>query len=223
MADVQIAGERERWELQRREMVRVQLEPRGIHDPRVLEAMGSVPRERFVPQGYRRGAYDDRALPIGDGQTISQPYMVARTCELARVSPDAHVLEIGCGSGYQAGVLAWLAASVVTVERIDALARSARRVLSELGIDNVEVVTGDGTLGHAPGAPYDAIVVAAGAASVPAALETQLAVGGRLVIPLGSRYEQRLTVITRTATGFERSLHEGCIFVPLRGSGGWTD
>jgi protein-L-isoaspartate(D-aspartate) O-methyltransferase len=213
----------ERFAALRREMVRTQLEPRGIEDPRVLEAMASVPRERFVPSGYRHRAYDDCALPIGEGQTISQPYMVARTCELARVRPDARVLEVGCGSGYQAAVLAKLAASVVTMERVEELARGAESVLRELGLTHVEVVVGDGTEGYAPGAPYDAIVVAAGAPRTPEQLALQLAEGGRLVIPLGSRFEQRLTVLRKTRDGLEESLHDGCIFVPLRGAGGWTE
>ena len=149
--------------------------------------------------------------------------MVARACELARVAPGDRVLDVGAGSGYQAAVLAQLAAHVVAIELVPALAERARATLAELGVNNVHVVQGDGTLGYAEEAPYDAIVVAAGAPVVPQALITQLAQGGRLVIPLGDDTLQSLTVLTKTPDGLEQCAYDGCVYVPLRGSGGWAD
>ncbi|MGD8863087.1 MAG: protein-L-isoaspartate(D-aspartate) O-methyltransferase [Myxococcales bacterium] len=208
---------------ERRLMVERQLRRRGIADPRVLEAMDRVPRHRFVPPGMQHMAYDDCALPIAGGQTISQPYMVARTCELARIGPDDRVLEVGAGSGYQAAVLGELAAEVVAVELIEELVSAARATLLDVGADNVTVVQGDGSLGHPAHAPYDAIVVAAGAPAVPAALVEQLAEGGRLVIPVGRRESvQTLTVVEKTPRGLAQQGFDGCVFVPLRGAGGWS-
>src|SRR5687768_14216509 len=157
----------ESHERSRLRMVDSQLRARGISDARVLAAMGTVPRERFVPEALRASAYDDCALPIPEGQTISQPYMVARTCELGRVQPRDRVLEVGAGSGYQAAVLSKLAREVVTIERIPALAESAWRALDRIGTDNVQVVVGDGTMGWLLRAPYDVIVVAAAAPRLP--------------------------------------------------------
>jgi protein-L-isoaspartate(D-aspartate) O-methyltransferase len=204
-------------------MVDQQLLRRGICDPRVLAAMASVPREAFVAESLRYAAYGDHALTIGEGQTISQPYMVARTCELAELTPQARVLEVGGGSGYQAAVLAQLCAHVVSVELIEALAQRASEILRKLEISNVEVVATDGTRGYPEGAPYDAVVVAAGAASVPPALIEQLAIDGRLVIPIGDDSLQTLTVLRKTEQGLMRQGYDGCVYVPLRGSGGWTD
>lgn len=204
-------------------MVRSQLAARGILDRRVLEAMGRVPREDFVPAGRRASAYEDRALPLEEGQTISQPYMVARTLELARVSPGGRALDVGTGSGYQAALLGELAGEVVTIERIPALAAHARVTLERLGYTNVEVIVGDGSLGWSDRAPYDAIVGAAAAPRAPEALKRQLAIGGRLVFPIGSRTMQRLTVIERTSEDTYRSEeHEGCVYVPLLGAEGWS-
>jgi protein-L-isoaspartate(D-aspartate) O-methyltransferase len=200
-----------------------QLERRAIGDERVLAAMSAVPRERFVPLPLRKAAYGDHALSIGEGQTISQPYMVARTCELAAIEPGHRVLEVGAGSGYQAAVLARLAKRVVAIELVASLAERARATLSELGIDNVQIITGDGTLGYAPEAPYDAIVVAAGSPAVPDALVEQLAPNGRLIIPLGDDVMQTLTVLHKTADALERHEYDGCVYVPLRGGGGWAD
>jgi protein-L-isoaspartate(D-aspartate) O-methyltransferase len=209
---------------ERHAMIELQLRARGIADERVLDAMRQVPRHAFLPVASRHAAYEDRALSIGEGQTISQPYMVARACELAELQPDQRALEIGAGSGYQAAILARLCAQVVAIELIPALAERASDNLQALGIDNVRVVIGDGTQGHSPDAPYDAIVVAAGAPAVPEALGEQLAVGGRLVIPLGSDVMQTLTVLRKSATGRLMPVeYDACVYVPLRGSGGWAD
>lgn len=179
-------------------MVQHQLAARGIDDPRVLAAMGAVPRDRFVPVESRHLAYADHPLPIGDGQTISQPYIVALTAQAMRVREADRVLDVGTGSGYAAAVLARLAAEVWSIERITALADRARRVLAELGVERVHVVVGDGTAGHLPAAPYDAIGVAAAAAEIPGALVDQLADGGRLVLPVGrDGHEQQLVRVVR--------------------------
>jgi protein-L-isoaspartate(D-aspartate) O-methyltransferase len=207
----------------RRTMVEQHLRRRGIEDERVLQAMADVPREEFVPEASRLAAYGDHALSIGEGQTISQPYMVARTCELAALDEHDRVLDVGSGSGYQAAVLARLAAQVIGVELVPSLAERARVHLTALGVDNVVIVTGDGTRGYAERAPYDAIVVAAGAPAVPEALIEQLAPGGRLVIPLGDDTLQKLTVLRKTDHGIDRQAYDGCVYVPLRGSGGWAD
>jgi protein-L-isoaspartate(D-aspartate) O-methyltransferase len=204
-------------------MIEQQLLRRGICDRRVLAAMATVPREAFVAENLRYAAYGDHALAIGEGQTISQPYMVARACELAELTPEARVLEVGGGSGYQAAVLAQLCAQVVTLELIEALAMRAAEILRRLGIRNVQVIAADGTRGYPEGAPYDAVVVAAGAASVPPALIEQLAIDGRLVIPIGDDSLQTLTVLRKTREGVTRHGYDGCVYVPLRGSGGWTD
>jgi protein-L-isoaspartate(D-aspartate) O-methyltransferase len=207
----------------RAHMVAVQLEARGIRDARVLAAMSRVPRERFVPPDRREAAYDDRALPIAGGQTISQPFMVARTLELARIAPEAHVLDVGTGSGYQAAVIAELGAHVVSIERIASLRESASLVLRELGYgERIECVVGDGSLGWPAGAPYDAIVVAAAAPRVPPALAEQLADGGRLVIPVGSRAQQWLTVAERRGGGLTIHEEDACVYVPLLGDGGFA-
>ncbi|HJL18793.1 MAG TPA: protein-L-isoaspartate(D-aspartate) O-methyltransferase [Sandaracinaceae bacterium LLY-WYZ-13_1] len=207
----------------RARMVAQQLAARGVRDRRVLDAMAAVRRDRFVPETRRESAYDDRALPLEEGQTISQPFMVARTCELARIGPDARVLDIGTGSGYQAAILAELAAEVVTIERIESLAQRAERVLGELGYgDRVTVVVGDGSLGWPARAPYHAIVAAAGAPRIPEALKAQLAVGGRLVLPVGSRGYQLLTVVERRGEAlFDEAAFEPCVYVPLVGAEGW--
>lgn len=202
-------------------MVDLQLRRRGIEDEAVLAAMGSVPRELFVPEDRLDLAYEDSALPIGEGQTISQPFMVARTCELAALQGRERVLEVGAGSGYQAAILGRLARSVVAIERIPSLAAGARAALEAAGADNVRVVVGDGSIGAPDDAPFDRIVVAAAAPSVPPALLDQLADGGRLVIPVGPRYMQRIQVIEKQRGSFRESDADGCVFVPLIGAQGW--
>src|SRR5688572_30345547 len=185
------------FERRRQRMVDHQLRARGIRDARVLAAMGTVPRELFVPEALRPRAYDDGALPIGQAQTISQPYMVARTCELAALQGGERVLEVGAGSGYQAAVLSKIAEEVVTIERIPALAEGAWEALHAMGSTNIQVVVGDGTMGWPDRAPYDCIVVAAAAPHLPRALVEQLKEGGRIVIPMGDRELQRLCVVEK--------------------------
>jgi protein-L-isoaspartate(D-aspartate) O-methyltransferase len=199
-----------------------QLVARGISDTRVLDAMRRVPREEFVPAAARWEAYADRALPIGGGLTISQPYMVAVMSESLRLTGSERVLDVGTGSGYQAAILAELAREVVTIERVPDLADAARQRLAALGYANIEVIVGDGTVGVEARAPYDAILVAAGAPRAPKALKDQLsAAGGRLVIPIGPAEQQRLVVITRDGDRFSESAGTGCVFVPLVGEQGW--
>lgn len=205
-------------------MVAQQLQRRGIRDRRVLDAMASVRREAFVPRDPRESAYDDRALPIDEGQTISQPYIVARMTELLEVKAGDRVLEIGTGSGYQAAVLATLGARVVSIERHEALARAAGAALRAEGFEDVEVRIGDGSVGDPGGAPWDGIIVTAGAPDVPATLREQLAIGGRLVIPVGSRREQELVVVERRSAREWRDRSDGpVVFVPLVGEGGWRE
>ena len=215
-----ITGERA---LERDRMVAEQIAGRGVSDPAVLKAMGLVLREDFVPADLAEAAYEDGPLPIGYGQTISQPFIVAAMTEAARVKPGDRVLEIGTGSGYGAAVLSKVAAEVYTIERIEALADSARERLAALGYDNVHVLCGDGTLGWAEHAPYDAIIVTAGGPSVPPALVDQLRDGGRLVMPVGSsQRSQRLVRCTRTGPGnYTREDLEWVAFVPLLGEQGW--
>ena len=204
-------------------MVQKQLRPRGITDRRVLAAMSSVLREEFVPPEYIDRAYDDGPLGIGHDQTISQPYMVALMTQALELSPEAHVLEIGTGSAYQAAILAQLAHDVISVEYVPPLAEVARARLERLGIENVTVVTGDGSGGWPEGAPYDGIIVTAAAPHLPAALTDQLAMGGRLVIPVGARRKQMCMVVQRTPAGIEKHELAACVFVPLLGAHGWKD
>jgi protein-L-isoaspartate(D-aspartate) O-methyltransferase len=200
-----------------------QLVARGITDARVLDAMRRVPRDAFVPAASHPEAYADRALPIGGGQTISQPYMVALMTETLRLTGHERVLDVGTGSGYQTAVLAELAREVVTIERVPELADAARARLAALGYTNVDVRLGDGTIGVAERAPFDAILVAAGAPRVPAALKEQLASdGGRLVIPIGPPEHQWLTLVTRHGDRFTEAASIGCVFVPLVGQQGWN-
>ena len=211
--------------VRRRLMVETQLAARGIDDPVVLAAMGTVPREAFVPERLADAAYDDGPLPIGDGQTISQPYVVALMIQALEVGGDARALEIGTGSGYAAAVLSRVVRDVYTVERLPTLAETAGRRLRDLGYDNVHVRVGDGTLGWPEHAPYDAVVVTAGAPDVPTPLLAQLRVGGRLVIPVGpSPRFQTLLRITRREGGDARREDLGAVaFVPLIGVVGWPE
>jgi protein-L-isoaspartate(D-aspartate) O-methyltransferase len=199
------------------------LQRRGISDERVLAAVAAVPRERFVPSRVRRLAWADRALPIGMGQTISQPFMVATIVSELELEGHERVLDVGTGSGYQAAILAELAAEVVSVERVPELAERARRTLAELGYGAVEVRVGDGTLGVLERAPYDAIAVAAAAPGVPERLYEQLAPGGRLVVPVGTRDEQWLEVVVRGDRGPVRARTVPCRFVPLVGAEGFAE
>ncbi len=203
-------------------MVEAQLARRGIRDARVLEAMRTVPREEFVLPRWRDAAYDDRPLPIEEGQTISQPWVVARMAEAARVSAADRVLEVGGGSGYAAAVLGLLAREVHVVERHPPLAEAARARLHRLGETNVHVHEGDGTIGLPDLAPFDAIIVSAGGPRVPEALKAQLSDGGRLVIPTGTmRNSQRLLLVLREGEAFETEDLGAVCFVPLIGAEGW--
>ncbi len=204
-------------------MVERQLRSRGIRDERVLAAMERVPRERFVPAGLGRDAYADGALPIGAGQTISQPYIVAAMCELLALRGHERVLDVGTGSGYAAAVLSELAAEVVSIERIPSLAERARATLADAGYARVELRIGDGSLGVPDRAPFDAIAVAAAAPGVPPALRAQLGPHGRIVVPRGTRWSQRLVVLTVSGVGLVERRSLACRFVPLVGAGGFDD
>jgi protein-L-isoaspartate(D-aspartate) O-methyltransferase len=210
------------WFSERRHMVDLQLRRRGIRDERVLAAMLEIPREEFVPLESRLVAYQDAPIHIGEGQTISQPYMTALMAESLELRGTEHVLEVGAGCGYAAAVLGALAASVITVEILPRLAKQARENLRRVGRDsNVEVVTGDGSTGYRDGAPYDAISVAAGAPEIPAALVEQLNDPGILVIPVGAMEDQELRVLTLRGGHVDYRVPTLCRFVPLRGGEGW--
>ncbi len=209
------------YDRERARMVDEQIARRGLRDPRLLAAMRAVPRHRFVPPDELEWAYSDGPLPIGHGQTISQPYIVALMTDLLHLAPGARVLEVGTGSGYQAAILAHMAAEVHTVEVIPALAHRAEKVLAELGLTNVRVHVGDGSLGWPEAAPYDGILVAAAAPDVPPPLLDQLAEGGRLVLPVGSRGFQELQVWERRAGQLHCERGISVAFVPLRGEHGW--
>lgn len=211
----------EQFEEARSRMVSRQIAGRGIADPRVLQAMESIPRHLFVSSGMQHKAYDDMPLPIGFNQTISQPYIVALMTQLLQLQPQDRVLEIGTGSGYQAAVLSALAAEVYSVERISELAERAAQVLHETGAANVRVEISDGTMGLEAFAPYDAIIVTAAAPDVPQPLKQQLADGGRLVLPAGGRGTQYLERWTRSGERFEREQLVPVAFVPLLGAHGW--
>jgi protein-L-isoaspartate(D-aspartate) O-methyltransferase len=208
-------------EEQRRGMVQEQIRDRGIQDPRVLDAMLRVPRHQFVSEDFVAGAYADQPLPIGEGQTISQPYMVAAMTQALELAGDERVLEIGTGSGYQAAVLAVLAREVHSVESVASLAAVAQERLARLGYENVHVHSGDGTLGWPEAAPYDAIVVTAAAPQVPQPLVEQLAEGGRMVIPVGPATEQELLLVRKIEGRVTSETLHYCRFVPLLGRHGW--
>lgn len=211
------------WKHERLRMVEGQLKRRGISDERVLQAMSKVQRHHFVPLDCRESAYIDGPLPIGEGQTVSQPYMVGLMTQCLSLKGDEKVLEIGTGSGYQSAVLMELAREVYTIERIPRLAESAKKNLLELGYDRFHMKVADGTHGWPEEAPFDGIIVTAGAPEMPDALVSQLSEGGRLVIPVGSRFSQRLY---RCSKKMGRCIKEGdtmCVFVPLIGEYGWDD
>lgn len=208
---------------QRRRMVERQLRAREIGDERVLAAMEEVPREAFVPKELRHRAYDDSALPIGEEQTISQPWIVAAICQALQLTGSELVLEVGTGSGYSAAVLSLLAGHVVSIERHETLSREAAAALRSLGIVNVELVVGDGSLGVPERAPFDAIAVHATAPAPPPALLGQLVEAGRLVVPIAAGEADMLTVIRRAGDGFESKVIGPCRFVPLIGEEGFGD
>ena len=204
-------------------MVETQLVTRGIHDPRVLDAMRKVPRHLFVDEALAAQASADHPLPIGEKQTISQPYIVALMTEALGLEGHEKVLELGTGSGYQTAVLAELADRVFTIERIPSLLHRAREVLNSLGYRNVVYRVGDGTLGWPEEAPFDAILVSAGAPRVPQPLVDQLSMGGRLVLPMGDRLSQELILVERVPEGIRKTTLGGCRFVDLVGKWGWEE
>lgn len=207
---------------ERSRMVETQLRARGVGDPRVLAAMNTVPRHEFLPPSAHSRAYEDSPQPIACGQTISQPYMVASMCAALELKGTETVLDVGCGSGYQAAVLSLLAAKVYSIEREPRLLETAREVLARLGyLDHVTLVEGDGTMGYLGGAPYDGIIVGAGAPYVPTALMDQLAEGGRMVIPVGDFGYQDLALVRKTGGQIIRKNISACRFVPLVGVAGW--
>ena len=211
------------YEIERNRMVDEQIVYRGVKDPRVLAALRRVPRHEFMPEALRGQAYGDHALPIGEGQTISQPYIVAFMTELLELTGKERVLEIGTGSGYQAAILAELCEKVFTVERVKNLADKARATLDRLGYRRVAMKVFDGTYGWKEAGPFDAIIVTAAAPEVPQALVDQLKEGGRLIVPVGERYSQVLVRLVRTADGVRRETHIPCVFVPLIGAHGWKE
>ena len=208
---------------ERQLMVKNQLEARGIRDERVLNAMEQVQRHLFVSESLRDSAYSDCALPAGEGQTISQPYMVALMTEMLELKGHERVLEIGTGSGYQAALLSLLASEVFTVERIESLALKADKLLKDVGCLNVHVHVGDGTLGLPEYAPFDSIIVTAASPKVQETYVRQLKLNGRLVIPVGERYSQVISLSIKTSSGIVTSTSTPCIFVPLIGKNGWSE
>ena len=204
-------------------MVKEQIQGRGIDRAELLDAFRTVPREKFVPDKHRSRAYQDCALPTDEGQTISQPYIVARMTDLLDVSAGDRVLEVGTGSGYQAAILVEMGIQVYTIERVPQLARKARKRLERLGYgSNVFVKTGDGTEGWAENAPYHGIVVTAGSPKIPETLKAQLSIGGNLVIPVGTRDQQYVTLVTRESRNeWSQQRQAPCVFVPLVGEEGW--
>ena len=205
----------------RTRMVEEQLRSRGIRDPRVLATMAKVPREEFIASGDLKDAYGDHPVPIGAGQTVSQPYIVAAMVEALELQPTDRVLEVGTGTGYEAAILGELAAEVWTIERHEELANKAREILARLGYANVHIVYGDGSLGLPEHAPFQGILVAAAAPRIPESLVAQLADGGRLVVPVGDRYEQQVHVVHKEGQEMVVTKHDLCRFVPLVGAQGW--
>jgi protein-L-isoaspartate(D-aspartate) O-methyltransferase len=213
----------DRYTVMRHRMVDTQIAPRGVSDPRVLAAMRRVPRHRFIPSHLWDQAYGDYPLPIGEDQTISQPYIVALMTEILEIKETDKVLEVGTGSGYQAAILAELAAHVFTIDRLASLVTQAEKILQSLGYTNIKTRVGDGTLGWPEEMPFDAVIVTAGAPQVPRPLTEQLTLGGRLVIPVGNRWSQTLTCVRQTKEGLKFEYHGGCRFVRLIGEYGWQE
>lgn len=211
------------FDVARKRMVEEQLVRRGIEDEKVLEAFMSVKRHLFVPGPFDVASYSDRPLPIGRGQTISQPYMVALMTECLRLDGTERVLEIGTGSGYQAAILASICKEVFTVERDEELLKKAEKTLLKEGFSNIEFTVRDGTRGWEEEAPFDGIIVTAASPGIPESLKSQLSEGGRLVIPVGSRYSQMLVTVTKRGGSFTQEDVCGCIFVPLVGEEGWEE
>jgi protein-L-isoaspartate(D-aspartate) O-methyltransferase len=205
----------------RRRMVEAQLRDRGIHDQRVLDAMLQIPRHEFVSEEYKSQAYEDHPIPIGEGQTISQPFIVALSLRALHLQGSESVLEVGTGSGYQTALLAALARMVYSIERHAALAESAKVALNQLNVTNAKIMLGDGSHGVPEHSPYEAILVSAAAPSIPEALFNQLAESGRMVIPVGPKHSQELQLIRKVAGQAVAEVIEGCRFVPLIGAGGY--
>ena len=208
---------------QRQEMVEIQIKARGINDQRVLDAMLKIPRHKFIPTELQNFSYDDAPLPIGNGQTISQPFIIAQMTEYLNLKGNEKVLEIGTGSGYQTAILAEIAKKVITIERDEELAKNAKSFLHELRYTNISFVYGDGTKGYEKDAPYDRIMVTAGAPGIPKPLADQLAEGGKMVIPIGERHYQNLYFIEKINGKLKQTALGGCVFVPLIGKYGWEN
>jgi len=223
MLKIEIMADILDYHLTREKMVKTQLIPRGINDKRVLEAMGKIPRNRFIEDALKGEAYNDHPLPIGHKQTISQPYIVALMTEALELTGNERTLEIGTGSGYQTAILAELSEKVYTVERIRSLLVKSRNILAELGYNNILFKAFDGTLGWKEYEPYDAIMVTAGAPNVPQPLLEQLSEGGRLIIPVGNRFSQELIKMTKKRGRYIQKNLGGCRFVDLIGVHGWKD
>lgn len=196
-------------------MVEEQLKKRDITDEKILNAMAKIPREKFVSQDRQNYVYQDAPVPIGHNQTISQPYVVAKMCQLLRLKSTDKILDVGAGSGYQTALLAKIVQKVIGLEIIPELAEQAKETLKKLGYNNVEIITQDGKLGYQSAAPYDGIVSAAASDEVPQAWKDQLKTGGRIVAPLGHGYSQRITVLTKTEDGWKKDEQSGVVFVPL--------
>jgi protein-L-isoaspartate(D-aspartate) O-methyltransferase len=211
------------FEAQRKRMVQTQLIGRGLDDQRVLDVFLEIPRHEFVSEDMMSSAYDDCPLPIGQGQTISQPYMVALMTQMLRLKPEDKVLEVGTGSGYQTAIISKLAGKVYTIERIQRLARQAQQRFEKLGLKNIEVHVGDGTLGLEDFKPFDAIIITAAAPHVPESLIGQLKEQGRLVIPVGGKFLQELMLIEKQQGRIVEKQQCGCVFVPLIGKQGWKE
>jgi len=211
------------YEILRERMVREQLMPRGIKNQRVLDAFRKVERHKFIPEDLRNSAYADFPIPIGEGQTISQPYIVALMTECLNLNGQDKVLEIGTGSGYQAAILAELVKEVYTIERFETLAKRAEAILNEFGYTNIKIKVGDGTLGWEEAAPFDKIMITAASPQIPLPLTEQLKENGKLILPLGESFSQVLTLVEKKKDKFEFMDICGCVFVPLIGKHGWSN